>query len=134
MKVDRLLALKSFLVAACYNVSCALLYRSFHGTRLPNLPKLSLVKCWEADELSSLRVRLRIFRAREVEPYLLYHRQHRLIFMTQTRQKSGRNLSKHGQIYSVAKKSHQEPEIVQIATLLTVIEEPKLDFFLDVYV
>ena len=31
--------------------------------------------------------------------------------------------------YSVAMKLHQEPEIVQIATLLTMIEEPNLEIF-----
>ena len=31
--------------------------------------------------------------------------------------------------YWVAMKLHQEPEIVQIATLLTVIEEPNLEIF-----
>ena len=67
----------------------------------------------EAEQSSSS-----VFRAREVQPYLLCHLQHRLISMIQTRQKSGRNLSRH---YSVATKLHQEPETVQTTTLLTVI-------------
>ena len=83
--------------SACYNVNI-ILYRSLHGVKPPNLRKLFLLKWREAEKLSSPRVRLRIFRAREVEPCLLYHHQHRLISIIQTRQKIGMNLSKHGKL------------------------------------
>ena len=80
--------------SACYNVNI-ILYLSLHGVRPPNLRKLFLLKWREAEKLSSPRVRLR---AREVEPCLLYHHQHRLISIIQTRQKIGMNLSKHGKL------------------------------------
>ena len=103
-------------------MSCPLLYRSFHGrVRLPNLRKLSLLKCWEADELSSGALfalpppaPLDIHDSNAAEKWKEF-------------QQAWRN-------YSVAMKLHQEPKIVQIATSLTVIEEPKLEIFLHVYV
>ena len=83
------------LLAVGLNVSCPFYctVRSW-PVRLQNLRKLSLLKCRETKELSSLR----IFRAREVEPCLLYHRRRSSISMIQTRLKSGRNLKKHGEI------------------------------------
>ena len=66
------------------------------------------------------RIRLQIRRMLEVL-CLLYHCLHRLIFMIQTQQKSGRSLSKLGRIYSIVMKLHQEREAVQVATLLSVV-------------
>ena len=90
--------------SACYNVNI-ILYRSLHGVRPPNLRKLFLLKWREAEKLSSPRVRLRIFRAREVEPCLLdIHYSN-----------AAENWNEFEQAWktcSVAMKLHQEPEIV----------------------
>ena len=117
IKDDRLFALKSFLVAACYNENFPLLCCSFHGrVRLPNLRKLSLLKCWEADELSSGA----LFALPPPEPLDIHG---------SNAAEKWKECEQAWRNYSVDMKLHQEPKVVQIATLLTVIEEPKLEFF-----